>query len=94
MIINILISIFIILISHFLWNYLKDNLTTKKTKDLANIQANKYKKIVEEIQKTTSSCSPTKPFENEMERKEMENDLSLFLQNMENVDGGYAAAIE
>jgi hypothetical protein len=75
-----LISIFIIYSVHFLWNFLKDNFTTKKTKDLVSIQAEKYKKIVEEIQKTKGS--PLTPFENEQERQEMENDLSHFLEEI------------
>jgi hypothetical protein len=46
----------------------------KKTKDLVSIQAEKYKKIVEEMQQTNR-----KPFETDMERKEMEADLSQYL---------------
>ena len=69
-----MISIFIIYAIHVFWNYLKDTLTVKKTKDLVSIQAEKYKKIVEEIQQTNR-----KPFETDMERKEMEADLSQYL---------------
>lgn len=78
-IINIAISICIIYILQFLWNYLKDNFTTKKTKDLVSVQAEKYKKIVEELQKAKSMNNP---FENPQEKQEMENDLSHFLQEM------------
>jgi hypothetical protein len=84
-IINILISIFIIYAAHFFWNYLKDSLTVKKSKDIVNIQAEKYKKIVEDMQKNaaaiTSTSPPTtnKPFENEGERLAMEHDLANFL---------------
>jgi hypothetical protein len=52
-------------------------LTIKKTKDLVSIQAEKYKKIVEEIQQTNR-----KPFETDWERHEMEADLSLFLNEI------------
>jgi hypothetical protein len=65
---------------HYLWNVMKDKLTTKKTKDLVTIQAEKYKKIVEEMQKSNSTTM--KPFENEIEKQDMENDLCHFLENL------------
>jgi hypothetical protein len=41
--INIIIALFTILLLQYIWNYLKDNYSTKKTKDLAEFQAQKYK---------------------------------------------------
>ena len=40
---NILIYIFIILALHYLWDYLKDNYSKKKTKDIISIQTSKNK---------------------------------------------------
>ena len=48
--INICFSILIIYAVHYLWNYLKDTYSKKKTKDLVNTQIEKYKKMVNEIQ--------------------------------------------
>jgi hypothetical protein len=41
--INIIIALLTILLLQYIWNYLKDNYSTKKTKDLAEFQAQKYK---------------------------------------------------
>ena len=45
---SIAISIFIIYGGHNIWNYIKDNYSTKKTKDLVNTQIQKYKKIIDD----------------------------------------------
>jgi hypothetical protein len=46
---NIIISIIIIILIHYLFNYLKDTYTTKKTKDLVKTQTEKYKTILDEM---------------------------------------------
>jgi hypothetical protein len=46
---NIIISIIIIILIHYLFNYLKDTYTTKKTKDLVKSQTDKYKSILDEM---------------------------------------------
>ena len=46
---NIIISIIIIILIHYLFNYLKDTYTTKKTKDLVKTQTDKYKTILDEM---------------------------------------------
>jgi hypothetical protein len=53
--INIILFIGIIILLHYLWDYLRDSFTKKKTKDLVNTQIEKYKKIIEEIQGSPSS---------------------------------------
>ena len=45
----IIVSIILILIIHYLFYYIRDIFTTKKTKDLVEIQTKKYKSIVEEL---------------------------------------------
>jgi hypothetical protein len=47
---NIIISLLIIFVIHWIWSYLKDTYSTKKTKDLVNTQINKYKQIINELQ--------------------------------------------
>lgn len=44
---TIIFSLIIILFFQYGWNYLKDNYSVKKTKDLVNTQIEKYKKIAE-----------------------------------------------
>lgn len=46
---TIIISIIIIIIIQYLFYYIRDTFTTKKTKDLVEIQTKKYKSIVEEL---------------------------------------------
>jgi len=83
---NIIISIIIILLVHYIWNYLKDTFSTKKTKDLVNSQVQKYKKIMEEIQ-TPSKIVPenmhnvtgSQPYISKMEKQIMEDELTQLL---------------
>jgi predicted PurR-regulated permease PerM len=44
-----IISFIVILLIHQLWNYLKDQFSTRKTKNLVNTQLAKYKEIIEEL---------------------------------------------
>jgi len=69
--------------AHSFWNYLKDNYTTKKTKDLVNIQIEKYKRIMNDMQKQNEQSSL---FEDEKEKKSMNDDLLEFMnqQTQEN----------
>ena len=46
---TIIISFLFIFIVHFVWNYIKDTYSVKKTKDLGGIQTQKYKSILEEV---------------------------------------------
>ena len=46
---NIVVSIIIIISIHYLFNYLKDTYSIKKTKDLVKTQTDKYKNILDEI---------------------------------------------
>jgi predicted PurR-regulated permease PerM len=49
---NILISLIIIYAGHSLWEQLKHNYSTKRTKDLVNIQNSKYEKIFKNIEQS------------------------------------------
>jgi hypothetical protein len=83
---NIIISIIIILLVHYIWNYLKDTFSTKKTKDLVNSQVKKYKQIMEEIQ-TSEKIVPENnlnvtgslPYISKMEKQTMEDELTQLL---------------
>jgi hypothetical protein len=76
-IINILISIIIIYGAHEFWNYLKDNYSKKRTKDLVGTQIEKYKRMVGEIQNAKSENDGI----SKEDFDEMENELSRFIQN-------------
>ena len=53
--IQILASLFIIFILHYLYNYIKDTYSIKKTKDLVGFQVQKYQEIIQEMQQTNQS---------------------------------------
>jgi predicted PurR-regulated permease PerM len=74
-IINIIISIFIIYIIHSTWEYFKDTYTNKKTKDLVNTQITKYQQMMEEMQQNTKIESISKT-----DIQNMNDDLTLFME--------------
>jgi hypothetical protein len=47
--INILLSLAIIVLAHQLWDHLRNTYSTKKQKNIAESQTNKYKAIIEEL---------------------------------------------
>ena len=75
---NIIISVFIVMILHFVWDYIKNTYFKKysKTKDLVNIQLQKYKNIIEELQNQKQLEEIEKPI------VDMEKDLEKFMEEM------------
>jgi hypothetical protein len=76
---NILIYILIILALHYLWDYLKDNYSKKKTKDIISIQTSKYKQIINEINNNNVNSTKTNLDTNEVEK--LNSDLESFFDN-------------
>uniref|UniRef100_A0A6C0B6S4 Uncharacterized protein n=1 Tax=viral metagenome TaxID=1070528 RepID=A0A6C0B6S4_9ZZZZ len=75
---TIIFSLLIILAGHFLWNYLRDNYTTKKTKNIIHGQIEKYQKIIEQIQ----GQSINDEFLNEKDVQDLNNDLAAFANGL------------
>lgn len=79
---TILLSIIIIIIMHFLWNYIKDTYSTKKTKDLVGSQTQKYKNMLDEYIENNNNNNNV--MENHFLPHEdfasMDDDLTQFLQ--------------
>jgi len=72
--INVILSILVIYGGHYFWKYIKDTYSTKKTKDLVNVQIQKYKKIMSEMQNNNN-----KPFISNEEKLEMDIRLTDFM---------------
>lgn len=53
LLINSILSIIIIVIAHQLWEYCKVNYTSPKTKNLVEMQAQKYKQIAEDMERNS-----------------------------------------
>ena len=69
---QVLFCVFIIIMIHYLWEYLKNKMTIHKKKNVIDIEIQKYKNMIDEI---TSS----KPKKNENT-----NEINVFFQN--NID--------
>jgi hypothetical protein len=69
---HVFLSFLIIYVLHFFWHFLKDQFAPSKAKDVVRIQAEKYKKIVEQLQENQF------PFD----QQEMAQDLSQFVEEM------------
>lgn len=77
----IFISLIIIVIIHYLWNYIKENYSTKKTKDLVGFQTEKYKNILNEI--IENKNMENKPdFISEDEKRFLYDDLSELVKGI------------
>jgi hypothetical protein len=74
---NIIISIIIIILIHYLFNYLKDTYTTKKTKDLVKIQTDKYKTILDEMMNKKNDADENMFIFNS---ENMQNELDSYLE--------------
>jgi hypothetical protein len=72
---SIIISIAVIALLHYGWDYIKTTYSTPKTKDIVKLQSEKYDTILTEILETKSKSSP----EIQINQEEMENDLAMFL---------------
>ena len=76
----IAISILIIIIIHYLYEYVKNTYSTNIKKDIIGFQTKKYKEIMEEIlQKEVKIDVPGSPqddFLNENDKQTIENDLA------------------
>jgi len=76
----IFFSILIIYGLHEFWLFLVDTYSTKKTKDLVNIQTNKYVQIIDDIQNNQNTVSQdNKSFISNEEKKNMNDELQSFL---------------
>ena len=74
---NIIISIIIIVLIHYLFNYLKDTYTTKKTKDLVKTQTEKYKTILDEMMNKKNDSDENMFIFNS---ENMQNELDSYLE--------------
>lgn len=81
---TVVVSICILLVCHYLWNYVLDNFSTKKTKDLVNGQMEKYKKIMGLVNsnstgETTSNNQNEGDYMDKIDKKDMNDELEQFM---------------
>lgn len=77
---NVTLSLAIIYLIHHIWNYLRDNYTTKKTKDLVDFQTKKYKDMLAGLAELESS-SRSDEFIPPEEKEWMIRELKSFMDH-------------
>jgi hypothetical protein len=83
---RIIISIVLILCVHYIFIFLKTNLTVPKTRDLVNQPREKYKEIYEKINgnnRTSHSDSHTSS-DQDSDNTKMKNELKNYLKDLKN----------
>jgi hypothetical protein len=80
---NVTLSLAIIYLIHHIWNYLRDNYTTKKTKDLVDFQTKKYKDMLAGLAEleTSSPNIPSDGFIPPEEKEWMIRELKTFIDH-------------
>jgi len=82
--IKIILFIIFIYVGHCSWEYIKNKISQPKTKDLVNIQTDKYRTIIKELteslEKTKHSSEETLTSHNEISIPEIPMDDQLELQ--------------
>ena len=63
---TILISILVIVIAQYSFQYLKDTLTPRKTKDLAGFHKQKFEEIINELREAKNKPDPQPDMESEL----------------------------
>jgi hypothetical protein len=75
------ISLLIIISVHYLWNYIKDTYSERKTKDLVGFQTQKYKSILSElIENGREQPNTQEQILTENDLMNMDNELTKYLQ--------------
>jgi hypothetical protein len=64
------------------WEYIKGRYSIAKTKDLVNIQTQKYKQIIADLQESIAPSSPSPFLFSETEIEKMNNDLVQYTQDL------------
>tara|TARA_B100000795_G_C22343915_1_gene266094 strand:- start:71 stop:403 length:333 start_codon:yes stop_codon:yes gene_type:complete len=92
---NILTSVIIIALLHYIYNYLKNNLSTPKIKDLVYKPKIRYDQIIEVIKNSEMTDIKNKIIEKEsiieeensiQEDKNMVDELEEYMNNISNIE--------
>lgn len=85
------LSIVMILLLHYLYNFFKDTLTIPKVKDLIHHPSKQYEKLFESIQKgdyEPNSSSSSLHTATENNKEDMKNELKNYLNELNNKNNG------
>lgn len=79
------LSLILILLAQYFWNYFRDNYTVEKTKHTVQTQTAKYKQLMEQLE-AAAPLPPqavSLPFLDEQQKVWMQKELQAFLFEME-----------
>jgi len=76
---TIVVSLIVIVIAHYVWNYIKDTYSEKKTKDLVGSQTEKYKSMLNELIESKKE-NPTIFDDNDPDLFNMDDELTSHLE--------------
>ena len=79
---NAIISIIIIVLLHYIYDYFKTNLTTPKVKDLVNKPQMQYEEIIETIKENKSIDIKEKEEKKLEETSNMKNELKKYMNEL------------
>ena len=93
---RLIVSLVLILCAHYIYIFLKTNLTTPKTRDLVNQPREKYKEMYEKINKNMETASSiTNGAENDnnnnnenISQYKMKNELKKYLKDLKQTTNG------
>lgn len=76
----IIASLCIITLLHYIWIFLKENYSTKKTIDIIGFQTKKYKTILEELLQNSNIYNNPPQFMDTSEYENMNTELEDFIR--------------
>jgi hypothetical protein len=76
----IIASLCVITLLHYIWIFLKENYSTKKTVDIIGFQTKKYKTILDELLQNPNMRNDTHLFSDTTEFENMNEELENFIR--------------
>ena len=78
---NIVLSILIVALAQYLWDYFKSSYSTRKTKDIVDFQTKKYREIFKNMQDVPNNVQSNEDnYISPEEKEKMINELLSFIE--------------
>jgi len=79
---NAIISIILIFLLHYIYDYFKTNLTTPKVKDLVNKPQIQYEEIIESIKENNNINKKEMKEKKDLQKLSMKNELKKYMDEL------------
>lgn len=90
---NAIISIILIFLLHYIYDYFKTNLTTPKVKDLVNKPHIQYEEIISCIKESNNVMKIEKKDKDKEEKVNMKNELKKYMEELNTDDDSQLSGI-